>query len=101
MFSTPVGPGIRELADKWREEGRFLDSHTLTGFSAESAEAFAEVLHQQIRQMWGFGVFPQTSQLRPIQSPIQGHKVFIRISRMPQIGKIKKSYSNCWTSITT
>ena len=55
MFSTTVGPGIRELADKWREEGRFLDSHILQALALESAEAFAEVLHQQIRQMWGFG----------------------------------------------
>ena len=55
MFSTTVGPGIRGLADKWREEGRFLDSHILQALALESAEAFAEVLHQQIRQMWGFG----------------------------------------------
>ncbi|GIT14148.1 MAG: hypothetical protein CM1200mP35_09680 [Chloroflexota bacterium] len=58
MFSTTVGPGIRELADKWREEGRFLDSHIFQALALESAEAFAEVLHQQIRQMWGFGDSP-------------------------------------------
>ncbi|MEE2880800.1 MAG: vitamin B12 dependent-methionine synthase activation domain-containing protein, partial [Chloroflexota bacterium] len=55
MFATTIGPDIRGLADKWREEGRFLDSHILQALALESAEAFAEVLHQQIRQMWGFG----------------------------------------------
>ena len=55
MFATTIGPDIRGLADKWRNEGRFLDSHIVQALALESAEAFAEVLHQQIRQMWGFG----------------------------------------------
>ena len=55
MFTTTIGPGVRELADKWRDEGRFLDSHALQALALEGAEAFAELLHQQIRQMWGFG----------------------------------------------
>ncbi len=61
MFVTTVGPGVNELAQSFREEGRFLDSHILQALALESAEAFAEVLHQQIRQMWGFGDPPETS----------------------------------------
>ncbi len=54
MFATTIGPGVRELADAWKEEGRYLESHILAALALEGAEAFAEVLHQQIRQMWGF-----------------------------------------------
>ena len=55
MFTTSVGPGVRALADEMRERGEFLNSHILQVLALESAEAFAELLHKQIRQMWGIG----------------------------------------------
>ena len=55
MFTTSIGPGVRDLTEQWKEEGRYLDSHIMAALALEGAEAFAEVLHQQIRQMWGFG----------------------------------------------
>ena len=55
MFVTTIGNGVRELSDRWRAEGQYLNSHILQALALEGAEAFAELLHQQIRQMWGFG----------------------------------------------
>ncbi len=55
MFVTSIGPGVRELATRWISEGKFLDSHILQALALESAEGFAELLHQQLRQMWGVG----------------------------------------------
>ena len=55
MFVTSIGPGVRELATRWISEGKFLDSHILQALALESAEGFAELLHQQLRQMWGIG----------------------------------------------
>jgi 5-methyltetrahydrofolate--homocysteine methyltransferase len=55
MFVVSVGNGVRALAEKWMADGQFLNSHILSALALESAEAFAELLHQQIRQMWGFG----------------------------------------------
>ncbi len=55
MFVTTVGPGVIKLADRLKNEGQFLHSHILQALALESAEAFAELLHQRIRQMWGFG----------------------------------------------
>ncbi len=55
MFATSIGPGVRELAEQWKNDGQFLNSHILQALALEGAEAFAELLHQQIRQMWGFG----------------------------------------------
>ena len=61
MFVTTIGSGVRALADRWKEEGEFLNSHIMHALAIESAEAFAELLHQQIRQMWGFGDPPGIS----------------------------------------
>jgi 5-methyltetrahydrofolate--homocysteine methyltransferase len=54
MFATTIGPGIRELAEKWKNDGEYLRSHILAAVALEGAEALAEVVHQKIRAMWGF-----------------------------------------------
>jgi len=53
LFVTSVGP-IRALADEWKDAGAYLKSHVLQALALESAEAFAELLHKKIREMWGF-----------------------------------------------
>ena len=55
MFVTTVGPGVRDLAERWKNEGDYLNSHILQALALEAAEGYAELLHQQIRRMWGFG----------------------------------------------
>ena len=54
MFVTSIGPGIRKLADEWRNAGNYLDSHILQSIALEAAEGFAELLHKRMRAMWGF-----------------------------------------------
>jgi 5-methyltetrahydrofolate--homocysteine methyltransferase len=55
MFLTSIGNGIRALAEEWKERGEYLRSHILQVLALEGAEAFAELLHLKIRQMWGIG----------------------------------------------
>ncbi len=55
LFATSIGPDVRKMSEGWKEEGRYLESHIMAALALEGAEAFAEMLHQQIRQMWGFG----------------------------------------------
>ena len=55
MFVTTIGPGVRQLAEQWMSEGEYLNAHILQALALEGAEAFAELLHHQIRQMWGLG----------------------------------------------
>ena len=55
MFITTIGPGVRDLSERWKGGGRYLDSHTLQALAIESAEAFAELLHKRIRSMWNIG----------------------------------------------
>src|SRR5579875_791444 len=54
MMATTIGPGVRTLAERWKGQGDYLRSHILQVLALESAEAFAELLHQKIREMWGF-----------------------------------------------
>jgi 5-methyltetrahydrofolate--homocysteine methyltransferase len=55
LFVTTIGSGVRALAEEWKSRGEYLRSHILQILALEGAEAFAELLHQKIRAMWGFG----------------------------------------------
>jgi 5-methyltetrahydrofolate--homocysteine methyltransferase len=55
MFVTTIGEGVRALAEEWKEKGEYLRQHILQVLALEGAEAFAELLHLKIRQMWGIG----------------------------------------------
>ena len=54
LFATTIAPGVRQLAEQWKQEGEYLKSHILQALALEGAEAFAEILHKKIREMWGF-----------------------------------------------
>ena len=45
---------MRTLSEEWKDKGDYLNSHILQSLALEGAEAFAELLHQRIRRMWGF-----------------------------------------------
>lgn len=54
FFAVTAGIGVRELAERWKAEGDYLRSHMVQAIALEVAEAFAERLHQQLRDIWGF-----------------------------------------------
>ncbi|HLU22110.1 MAG TPA: methionine synthase [Bacillaceae bacterium] len=54
FMQVTAGHGVREAAEKLKAAGKFLESHALQATALELAEAFAERLHQEIRDQWGF-----------------------------------------------
>ncbi|MEH7179065.1 methionine synthase [Neobacillus vireti] len=54
FFTVTAGRGIRAKADQLKAEGRFLESHALQSLALETAEGFAELIHRQMRDRWGF-----------------------------------------------
>lgn len=54
FFTVTAGKGIRQKADQFKAEGRFLESHALQSLALETAEGFAELIHRQMRDRWGF-----------------------------------------------
>lgn len=54
FFAVTAGKGIRERAHSWKEKGDYLKSHALQALALELTEAFAERIHQLIRDQWGF-----------------------------------------------
>ncbi|EIJ78203.1 methionine synthase [Bacillus methanolicus PB1] len=54
FFAVTAGRGIREVAEQLKQKGRFLESHALQALALETAEGFAELIHRQMRDRWGF-----------------------------------------------
>ncbi|MBG90583.1 MAG: methionine synthase [Actinobacteria bacterium] len=58
FFVVTSGQEILDYANQLKAENRFLESHIAAALALESAEAFAERTHQQIRAKWGFADEP-------------------------------------------
>ncbi|PKG22425.1 methionine synthase [Niallia nealsonii] len=54
FFAVTSGNGIREASESLKKAGKFLESHALQSLALEMAEGFAELIHRQIRDRWGF-----------------------------------------------
>ncbi|MBK3496239.1 methionine synthase [Viridibacillus sp. YIM B01967] len=54
FMQVTAGHGVREAAVRLKEQGKFLESHALQATALELAEGFAERIHQEIRDQWGF-----------------------------------------------
>ena len=76
LFAATCGAGVRELAERWKEEGQYLRSHALQALAIESAEAFAEMLHARLRTQWGFPDPPGLG----LQDKLKAHYRGIRVS---------------------
>ena len=85
MFVVSVGSGVLDLSQRLKEEGKFLDSHLLQALALESAEGFAELLHQQIRQMWGFGDPTGTSHQDLFRTQYRGRRYSFGYPACPRL----------------
>ena len=54
LMVVTAGQGVRAEANRLKDEGKFLESHAVQATALELAEGFAERLHQEIRDQWGF-----------------------------------------------
>ncbi|QNK55234.1 methionine synthase [Paenibacillus sp. PAMC21692] len=49
-----AGEGIRDLANRWKDEGDYLRSHVLQSVALEVAEGLAERVHHMMRDICGY-----------------------------------------------
>ena len=53
LMIVTAGYGIRRQAEEYKEAGEYLRSHAIQAVALEMAEAFAERMHQMMRDIWG------------------------------------------------
>lgn len=54
IFLVTAGFDVRKKANEYKQKGEFLLSHAIQATALELAEGFAERIHQEMRDHWGF-----------------------------------------------
>ncbi|MBI1861341.1 MAG: methionine synthase [Deltaproteobacteria bacterium] len=84
-FVVSVGRGVREEAERLKNAGDYLRSHILQVIALESAEAYAEYLHGQMRRMWGFPDPAKMTMLERFQAKYHGKRYSFGYPACPQL----------------
>jgi len=74
LFAVTVGKGVRELANQLKNRGDYLKSHVLQVLALESAEGYAELLHDNLRKAWGFPDSPDMTMMQRFQAKYHGKR---------------------------
>ncbi len=85
LFVVSVGKGVREVADEMKNRGDYLKSHILQVLALESAEAYAEWLHSQIRKMWGFADPTEITMVERFQAKYHGKRYSFGYPACPRL----------------
>jgi 5-methyltetrahydrofolate--homocysteine methyltransferase len=85
LFAVTCGQGVRELSEHYKQAGQYLQSHIVQSLAIEGAEAFAELLHQRIREMWGFPDPPELTMRERFKARYRGVRVSFGYPACPRL----------------
>jgi 5-methyltetrahydrofolate--homocysteine methyltransferase len=85
MFVTTAGSGIRELSEGFKAKGEFLKMHAVQALALETAEGYAELLHTQLRSMWGFPDKPDMTMLERFRAEYEGKRYSFGYPACPRL----------------
>jgi 5-methyltetrahydrofolate--homocysteine methyltransferase len=85
LFAVTCGKGVRDLAERWKEEGQYLRSHAIQALAIELAEALAEMLHTRLRTQWGFPDPPGLSMEDRLKARYRGIRVSFGYPACPNL----------------
>jgi 5-methyltetrahydrofolate--homocysteine methyltransferase len=70
-FAVTAGIGVKELCDRFRAENDDYNAIMTEALADRLAEAFAECLHKQVRDAWGYGL---AETLTPAELIAEGYR---------------------------
>ena len=85
MFVTSVGKGVRQIAESLKTRGEYLKSHIVQALALESAEAYAEYLHSQLRSAWGFPDSSEITMMERFQAKYHGKRYSFGYPACPRL----------------
>jgi 5-methyltetrahydrofolate--homocysteine methyltransferase len=85
MFVTTAGSGIRELSEELKARGEFLKMHAVQALALETAEGYAELLHTQLRSMWGIPDRAEMTMLERFRAEYTGKRYSFGYPACPRL----------------
>ena len=93
LFAVTCGQGVRDLSEKWKAEGDYLNSHLLQALALEMAEATAEYLHTRIRTAWGIVDDANLTMKQIFNAEYRGIRVSFGYPACPNLDDQEKLFS--------
>ncbi len=85
FFLTTVGTNLRATAEGLKQKGDYLKSHILQALALETAEAYAELIHSQIRKAWGYPDPPEMTMMDRFQARYRGKRYSFGYPACPRL----------------
>jgi len=85
MFVTSCGAGVRKLSQELKDNGEYVLSQTIQALAIESAEAFAEKVHHDLRLGWGIEDPPDFTMADIHKARYQGIRVSFGYPACPDL----------------
>ncbi|MCM2279950.1 MAG: methionine synthase [Oligoflexia bacterium] len=85
LFVVTVGKGVRALAEQLKDRGDYLKSHIVQALALESAEAYAELLHEHLRASWGYPDPPELTMMERFQARYRGKRYSFGYPACPRL----------------
>jgi 5-methyltetrahydrofolate--homocysteine methyltransferase len=85
LFVTTAGEGIRDAAERFKHHGDYLRCHALQALALETAEAYAELLHTQLRSQWGIPDGPEVTMLDRFKANYRGKRYSFGYPACPRL----------------
>lgn len=92
LFAVTAGAGVRDLAQRFKEEGQFLKSHAIQALALELAEGLAERVHQIMRDRWGFPDSPDFTMEQRFAAKYQGQRFSFGYPACPNLEDQEKLF---------
>jgi 5-methyltetrahydrofolate--homocysteine methyltransferase len=85
MFVVTAGKGVRARTEELKKRGEYLKAHALAALALETAEAYAEMLHSQLRAQWGFPDGTEMTMLERFQAKYRGSRYSFGYPACPRL----------------
>ncbi len=92
FFALTAGEGIRARAEELKNKGEYVLSHALQSVAIETAEAYAEKLHRDLRTGWGFPDPPGMTMNDRLKAKYQGVRVSFGYPACPDLADQEKLF---------
>ncbi|MCL6617502.1 MAG: cobalamin-dependent protein, partial [Anoxybacillus ayderensis] len=92
LFAVTAGAGVRDMAQRLKEEGQFLKSHAIQALALELAEGLAERVHQIMRDRWGFPDSPDFTMEQRFAAKYQGQRFSFGYPACPNLEDQEKLF---------
>ena len=93
LFVVTAGEGISRIAQKFKEKGEYLKSHSISAIALETAEALAEYLHKQIREWWGFPDIEGITNEELVKAKYRGRRYSFGYPACPDLSDQEKLFA--------